>query len=185
MAVLNIPNKNIKMTDTTEISKFLSQYSIWYRYFAEIEEIPQDASDEEVLQIFATPITELKKQGGYTTADVINITPDIESLQVMLDKFNKEHWHDEDEVRFIVEGRGLFHINPGNNDEVFSIEMTKGDMINVPRGTYHWFDLCKEQRVRAIRLFQQKSGWTPHYTNSQEDQKFQPLCFGPEYIANN
>ena len=63
--------------------------------------------------------------------------------------------------------------------------MVKGDMINVPRGTYHWFDLCKEQRVRAIRLFQQKAGWTPHYTDSQEDQKFQPLCFGPEYIANN
>ena len=30
----------------------------------------------------------------------------------MLAKFSTEHWHDEDEVRFIVRGRGLFHIHP-------------------------------------------------------------------------
>ena len=57
-----------------------------------------------------------------------------------------------------------------------------GDLIRVPRGTHHWFDLCGEKRIRAIRLFQDKSGWTPHYTESGVDAKFQPLCFGPSYI---
>ena len=65
---------------------------------------------------------------------------------------------------------------------LFSIEVAEGDMINVPRGTHHWFDLCKDRRIRAIRLFQDPAGWTPNYTGSGEDAKYQPLCFGPGYL---
>jgi hypothetical protein len=99
----------------------------------------------------------------------------------MLNKFSSEHWHDEDEVRFIVEGRGLFHIHP-QDGAVFAIEVEAGDLIRVPRGTHHWFDLCADRRIRAIRLFQDASGWTPHYTQSGVDRNFQPVCFGPSYF---
>jgi len=102
----------------------------------------------------------------------------------MLNKFNKEHWHDEDEVRFIVKGHGLFHIAPEGGD-VVSIEMEAGDMIRVPRGTKHWFNLCGDKTVRAIRLFQDVSGWTPQYTDSGVDAGYQPLCFGVNYISTN
>jgi 1,2-dihydroxy-3-keto-5-methylthiopentene dioxygenase len=86
-------------------------------------------------------------------------------------------------VRFVVHGRGLFHIHPPG-DRVFSIEVAKGDMIRVPRGTHHWFDLCEDRTIRAIRLFQDQSGWTPHYTGSGVDARFQPLCFGPRYLPH-
>ena len=99
----------------------------------------------------------------------------------MLQKFKTEHWHDEDEVRFIIEGRGVFHIHPPNGP-VFAIEVEAGDLIRVPRGTHHWFDLCQERRIRAIRLFQDPSGWTPHYTGSGVDAGFQPMCFGRSYL---
>jgi 1,2-dihydroxy-3-keto-5-methylthiopentene dioxygenase len=55
-------------------------------------------------------------------------------------------------------------------------------LIRVPRGTWHWFDLCGDRDIRAIRLFQDKSGWTPHYTESGADRGYQPLCMGPAYI---
>jgi 1,2-dihydroxy-3-keto-5-methylthiopentene dioxygenase len=55
-------------------------------------------------------------------------------------------------------------------------------MINVPRGTWHWFDLCEDSNIRCIRLFQESSGWTPRYTGSGEDARHEPLCFGPSYI---
>ena len=87
------------------------------------------------------------------TADVIDVFPDTPNLDAMLTKFSSEHWHDEDEVRFIVEGRGLFHIHP-TDGPVFAIEVEAGDLIRVPRGTHHWFDLCGDRRIRAIRLFQ-------------------------------
>ena len=117
------------------------------------------------------------------TADVIDVRPETPDLDTMLARFNKEHWHDEDEVRFILEGRGLFHIHPANGT-VFAIEVESGDLIRVPRGTRHWFDLCGERRIRAIRLFQATAGWTPQYTDSGVDRNFQPLCFGPAYVPS-
>jgi 1,2-dihydroxy-3-keto-5-methylthiopentene dioxygenase len=99
----------------------------------------------------------------------------------MLLKFSSEHWHDEDEVRFIVEGRGLFHVHLFAGP-VFALEVEAGDLIRVPKGTHHWFDLCGDRRIRAIRLFQDPSGWTPHYTKSGVDSRFQPVCFGPSYL---
>ena len=46
----------------------------------------------------------------------------------------------------------------------------------MPRGTHHWFDLCGERRIRAIRLFQDVSGWTPHYTASGLDAGSSPCA---------
>ena len=123
-----------------------------------------------------------RRSGGYVTADVIDVRPETPNLDAMLAKFNREHWHDEDEVRFIVEGRGVFHIHPPGK-AVFAIEVEAGDLIRVPRGTHHWFDLCADRRIRAIRLFQDQSGWTPHYTETGVDAGFQPVCFGPSYVS--
>lgn len=181
MAVVTVRETQETITDPQEISKFLEQFGIWYRRFEGSDNLLADATAEEILEAYDAPIQKLMNEGGYVTADVINITSEIPGLQEMLDKFNKEHWHSEDEVRFIVHGRGLFHINP-DDGPLFSIEVVKGDMINVPHGTYHWFDLCEDRTIRAIRLFQEKAGWTPHYTDSAADQRFQPLCFGPSYV---
>jgi 1,2-dihydroxy-3-keto-5-methylthiopentene dioxygenase len=96
----------------------------------------------------------------------------------MLQRFSSEHWHDEDEVRFVLEGRGVFHVRP-KDGPVVAIEVGPGDLIRVPRGTWHWFDLCAERRIRAIRLFQDPSGWTPRYTGSGAEHGHAPLCLGP------
>jgi 1,2-dihydroxy-3-keto-5-methylthiopentene dioxygenase len=116
------------------------------------------------------------------TADVIDVHPQTPGLEAMLTKFKSEHWHDEDEVRFIIEGRGLFHIHP-KDSPVIAIQVEAGDLIRVPRGTLHWFNLCGEQRIRAIRLFQDPAGWTPTYTDSGVDARYQPLCLGPAYFV--
>jgi 1,2-dihydroxy-3-keto-5-methylthiopentene dioxygenase len=182
MATLTIRQENRTLTEADAISRFLGQFGIWYRRSDLGDELGDAAGHEEILAAYEEPIRELEAEGGYVTADVIDITPETPNLEVMLARFDKEHWHDEDEVRFIVAGRGLFHIHPAGGP-VFSLEIEAGDMINVPRGTHHWFDLCDERRIRAIRLFQDTSGWTPHYTGSGEETKHQPLCFGPAYIG--
>ena len=74
-----------------------------------------------------------------------------------------------------------FHIRP-REGEVFRIEVGAGDMINVPAGTWHWFHLCDESRIRCIRLFADPSGWAPHYTDSGVDRQHDPVCFGPSYL---
>ncbi len=181
MAVVDIPNKNLRFTDSGEVGQYLGSIGIDYERWDNISEIGPDATDDEILAFYSEEIEVLKAKGGYVTADVINIVPTTPNLDAMLDKFNKEHWHDEDEVRFIVKGHGLFHIAPESGD-VISVEMEAGDLIRVPRGTRHWFNLCGDRTVRAIRLFQDMSGWTPHYTNSGVDTGFQPLCFGVSHL---
>jgi len=181
MAAIKIPAEQVTLTDQRDVTTFLAVRGIDYERWTPSRELGPDASAEDVLAAYAYQIEALKARGGYVTADVIDVKADTPNLDMMLAKFNREHWHDEDEVRFIIEGRGLFHINAGG--DVFVLEVTKGDLIRVPRGTHHWFDLCAEKRIRAIRLFQDPSGWTPHYTDSGVDRGFQPICFGPSYIA--
>lgn len=184
MAIVNVTNKEMRLTDVSEITKYLFAIGIDYERWENLKQVSADATDQEILDGYADEIESLKQKGGYVTADVINIVPTTPGLEAMLDKFNKEHWHDEDEVRFIVKGHGLFHIAPEGGD-VVSIEMEAGDMIRVPRGTKHWFNLCGDKTVRAIRLFQDISGWTPHYTDSGVDAGYQPLCFGVNYISTS
>lgn len=171
MAIVSIPDKNLTLTETEEITDYLASINIEYERLESQPRISPDASADEILAAYAPEIEELKRKGGYVTADVLDIKPEIPNLETMLDKFRPEHWHDEDEVRFIVKGCGIFHIAPENGD-VTAIKMTAGDLIRVPRGTRHWFDLDENRTVRAIRLFQDVSGWTPHYTESGMERNY-------------
>jgi 1,2-dihydroxy-3-keto-5-methylthiopentene dioxygenase len=183
MAIVRVPSENVVLQQPDAIGSFLSRYAIDYAQWTPNAPVAADAPPDAVLAAYAREVNALKESGGYVTADVIDVRAETPNLDAMLAKFNREHWHDEDEVRFIVEGRGVFHVHPAGGP-VFAIEVEAGDLIRVPRGTHHWFDLCAERRIRAIRLFQDPSGWTPHYTGSGVDQGFEPLCFGPVYLPS-
>jgi 1,2-dihydroxy-3-keto-5-methylthiopentene dioxygenase len=184
MATVDVPRKNLRLTDPNAISEYLRGIGIDYERWENLKSVAVDATDQEILEAYSEQIEQLKEKGGYVTADVINIVPTTPGLDGMLAKFNREHWHDEDEVRFIVKGRGLFHIAPTDGD-VVSIEMDAGDLIRVPRGMRHWFNLCGDRTVRAIRLFQDVSGWTPHYTDSGVEAGYEPVCFGKNYLPGS
>ncbi len=181
MAVVRIPQENRTVEQPEQVRNYLATIGIEYERWPSDGKLPPNASAEEILNAYGEQIGRLKARGGYVTADVIDVNPETPNLDAMLAKFSIEHWHDEDEVRYIVAGRGLFHIHP-KTGPVIAIEVKAGDMIRVPRGTLHWFDLCGDKKIRAIRLFQDTSGWTPHYTQSNMDKKYEPICLGPRYI---
>ena len=181
MAIVNIPDENRVLRDSEEIARYLSRLGITYERWDTSRNVATDAPADAVLAAYAEEIEALKARGGYVTADVIDVNPQTPGLDAMLTRFKSEHWHDEDEVRFIIAGRGLFHIHPSEG-AVVAIEVEAGDLISVPRGTHHWFNLCSDRTIRAIRLFQDPAGWTPHYTESGADAGYQPLCLGPAYI---
>ena len=181
MAIVNIPDENRTLHDSQEIAAYLSRLGISYEQWDTSRGVAADAPAEAILAAYATEVESLKAHGGYVTADVIDVSPQTPGLDAMLTRFKSEHWHDEDEVRFIIAGRGLFHIHP-TGGPVVAIEVEAGDLISVPRGTHHWFNLCSDRRIRAIRLFQDPAGWTPHYTESGKDAGYQPLCLGPAHV---
>ncbi len=181
VAVLRIPDEERSIRVQDEVRDYLAGIGIEYERWESPADLPSDATAEEILSAYGAQIEELKRRGGYVAADVIDVNPDTPGLDAMLSRFNIEHRHDEDEVRYIIAGRGLFHIHSPQGP-VVAIEVEAGDLIRVPRGTLHWFDLCGDRRIRAIRLFQDKSGWTPHYTGSGVDRNYEPVCWGPRYI---
>ena len=180
MAVLRFLETDQKFENEAAIHSELAAVGIDYERWS-LDRVGADASAEDVLSAYEDEIDEMKRRGGYVTADVIDVNPATPNLDSMLAKFDKEHTHSEDEVRFILAGRGIFFLNILGR--VISVEVGPGDMLRVPRGTTHWFTLCEERRIRAIRWFQQSAGWTPHYTGSGVDRDYQPLCFGPAYLG--
>ncbi len=171
MAVVTIFNEDKTITSAEEIASALANYNIDYERWTPAHPVGDDAPPDEILNAYSREIEDLKRRGGYVTADVIDVSPATPGLDEMLAKFKREHWHDEDEVRFIIAGRGRFHIHATGGD-VLAIEVEAGDLIRVPRGTLHWFNLCSDRRIRTIRLFQDTAGWTPHYTESRVDENF-------------
>jgi 1,2-dihydroxy-3-keto-5-methylthiopentene dioxygenase len=182
MAVVTIVNEDKKITNPDEIASTLAAHGIDYERWTPAHAIADNAPSDEILGAYAREIDELKQRGGYVTADVIDVNANTPGLDEMLARFNREHWHDEDEVRFIIAGRGLFHIHSASG-AVLAIEVEAGDLIRVPRGTLHWFNLCSDRRIRTIRLFQDTAGWTPHYTDSRVDENFMPVCFGASHLS--
>jgi len=189
MAIVTVPAAARRITDPAEITEFLAANGIRYDRWPLEDRVDPAAPADTILAAYAPEIDELKRQGGFVTADVVDIYPDTPNLEAMLARFSKEHTHTEDEVRFVLQGRGVFHINPDTTNTgakpVFAIEVWAGDLISVPLGTRHWFDLCGDRRIRAIRLFQDTSGWTPHYQADGVHAGYEPLCLGPAWVAGS
>lgn len=182
MATITVSDTGRRIDDAEQIEQFLAPFGIWYENWDVEGRLKSESSTEDILSEYAPEIERLKQRGGFVTADVINVSPDTPKLDEMLAKFDKEHTHSEDEVRFTVEGRGVFWIHP-DDGPVFSIEVTSGDLINVPAGTKHWFHLCDDRHIRCIRLFEDASGWTPHYMDRGVHAGHPPICWGGNYVA--
>ncbi|MEM6957917.1 MAG: cupin domain-containing protein [Myxococcota bacterium] len=107
-------------------------------------------------------IDELRKAHGYIQQDEVALRPDTPGLDEALKKFDDEHLHDEDEVRFVLDGAGVFDIRHPD-DRWMRVVVERGDLIVVPKGRYHRFELTDDKTIHCVRLFQDKSGWVPKY----------------------
>ncbi len=135
------------------------------------QKVLSDAEKEELLKSVDNRFDELKRDKGYTTRDMIVIHEDIPGLPDMLAKFDKIHYHTDDEVRYILAGRGYFgFVEPSG--EQFLFEISAGDYINVPANTEHWFEMKDSKRIKAVRYFIDSSGWTPVYTEREMAEAF-------------
>ncbi len=112
-------------------------------------------------------------ENGFQSVDVVSLQPDHPDKAVFRQKFLNEHTHSEYEVRFFVDGQGMFYLHL--NDQVYTVLCEKGDLISVPAGTTHWFDMGPNPRFKAIRLFTNPDGWVGHFTGSDIAERFPRL----------
>lgn len=172
MAVLSIPDQQFSTANPAEIKVFLNQRGVFFDQWVADKQLRSEATQEEVLDAYASALQPYMDKNGYKIADVINIYPGIENYGAIRAKFLSEHIHTEDEVRFFVEGEGLFWFNLPEHP-VFNVLCQAGDLISVPKGAKHWFDAGEtDPNVKAIRIFIDMEGWVPHYTGSEIEQQY-------------
>lgn len=111
---------------------------------------------------YRSAVDSLKSERGYIEEDIVELAPSTPNLDAICAKFVDEHHHDEDEVRFVLEGEGIFDIR-SNDDRWMRVVVERGDLIVVPAGRHHRFLLTDSKHIRCVRLFRDRSGWVPHY----------------------
>ena len=178
MAADNAADVRVRTTDPTEIGAELAQHGIAYSHWAVLADAANTDSDT-LLAHYAPQIGELNAAGRYEHIDVARIHPDDDNPEWPATaagaraKFLDEHRHAEDEVRFFAAGRGCFYLHVG--DAVLATVCEAGDLLSVPAGTLHWFDMGTTPDFIAIRFFEEADGWVGDFTGDKISAGFPTL----------
>ena len=148
------------VTDDQEIQTHMQQCGIPYERWG--VRTQAGARDEDILDLFQDEVNHLKAKRGYVTADLVALSPATPNLEDLLAKFDKEHHHLEDEVRFTVEGEGVFEIE-ADDGAWLKFTAEPGDLIVIPAHRRHLFYLTEKKTIRCIRLFKTQEGWSAIY----------------------
>jgi 1,2-dihydroxy-3-keto-5-methylthiopentene dioxygenase len=135
--------------------------------------------DAQIVQAYAREIERARTAHGYRSQDVVRMQRGPEErdeqayqqrVQTARSKFLAEHVHAEDEVRCFAQGSGLFSLRL--SEHVFQVFCEAGDMLSVPAGTRHWFDMGSVPSFCALRLFGSPEGWVARYTGDAIAQAY-------------
>ncbi|MCE5233953.1 MAG: acireductone dioxygenase [Mizugakiibacter sp.] len=153
-----------------EIVRELAAAGVRFERWQTSKPITPGASPDAVIAAYRGDIDRLMAEEGYRAADVVSLHANHPDKEALRRKFLEEHTHAEDEVRFFVAGSGLFSLHLG--DRVYEILCTQGDLIGVPGGTRHWFDMGPAPHFVAIRLFTNPAGWVANFTGDPIAARF-------------
>jgi 1,2-dihydroxy-3-keto-5-methylthiopentene dioxygenase len=159
-----------EFSEFDEISRRMRLAGIQFERWVADQELPGNASQEEILKAYEGPVSKLMRDRGFVTADVISVQPDTPNTPELRKKFLNEHTHGEDEARFFVDGSGLFYIHTGG--KVYGLLCERGDFIDIPPRTKHWFDMGPRPLLKCIRTFTTPEGWVADFTGSDIASRF-------------
>jgi len=174
----NCADSGALYTDFTAIQKQLVTIGVNFEQWTSECLLPVDADQSSVLAAYATSIERLKRQCNFQSVDVMKLNPDHPEKTTFRQRFLAEHRHDDFEVRFFVEGRGLFYLHA--EGRVYAVLCEQGDLISVPANTAHWFDMGENPKFTCIRLFTTADGWVANFTGSDIAKTFPTF---DQYVA--
>lgn len=139
------------------------------------KELGDTTDSEEILAAYNSHVQRFRDD-GFDTVDVVRLAPDpndpqwSEKALAARSKFLDEHTHSDDEVRFFVSGKGAFYLRI--NGQVLAVVCEAGDLLFVPAGTTHWFDMGRNPQFTAIRFFRIPEGWVGNFTGNDISTRF-------------
>ena len=162
-------------SDFDVIQKELAAIGVPMERWSANEKLAPDADQATVLKAYEKSVAALNAKYGFQSVDVMGIHPAHEMAATARGKFLAEHTHDDFEIRFFVDGAGVFYIR--KNGKVYQTLCTAGDLLELPAHTTHWFDMGPKPFFKAIRFFTKPDGWVGHFTGDEIGKKF------PEYAG--
>jgi 1,2-dihydroxy-3-keto-5-methylthiopentene dioxygenase len=174
----NQPQLGETITDFSVIQSRLNDLGVQFERWVANAECPPDADQDTILDAYRDSIDRLKQQYAFQSVDVISLRPDHPEKISFRQKFLAEHIHADFEIRFFIEGRGLFFLHI--DDKVYAVLCEQGDLISVPANTTHWFDMGEDPQFKCIRLFTTPDGWVADFTGSNISTLFPTL---DQYVA--
>lgn len=172
------PQSGTTTQDFAAISRQLKALGVQFERWQAEREFGADAEPQDVIDAYQVSIDKLKQLYGFQSVDVISMTADHPNKLQLRQKFLAEHIHSDFEVRFFVEGCGLFFLHVA--DQVHAVLCEQGDLISVPANTTHWFDMGENPNFKCIRLFTTEDGWVADFTGDKIAESFPTL---DQYLA--
>ncbi|MDH6538092.1 acireductone dioxygenase [Streptomyces lavendulae] len=165
-----------RTSDPAEIASALAPIGVRYEQWPVRDDVRAGAPADIVFEAYREQIDRLNAEEDFSTVDVVSLHPTdspdwAETAKAAREKFLREHTHDDDdEVRFFVSGSGIFYLHVAG--EIHAVYCEKGDLLGVPRGTTHWFDMGTTPSFTAIRFFHEEDGWIGNFTGSEIASRF-------------
>ncbi|HJD79037.1 MAG TPA: cupin [Corynebacterium pollutisoli] len=165
----------LRTAQPEEIAAELNTLGVRYEQWP-TQELADDADQEAVLAAYADEVARISAEENFVTVDVARLRntgqPDFaETARAAREKFLDEHTHADDEVRFFVEGSGTFYLHI--DDTVYAVVCERGDLLSVPEGSTHWFDMgVADPQFCAIRFFHDGEGWVGDFTGEKISARF-------------
>jgi 1,2-dihydroxy-3-keto-5-methylthiopentene dioxygenase len=177
MSTLAIYDEKGTVKETTSdyptISEHLGSLGVRFERWQANKPLSADADQDEVLAAYKGSVEKLNREYGFKSVDVVAIRPNHPMKDEVRSKFLAEHIHEDFEVRFFVDGSGLFYLHVG--EQVYVVLCEQGDLISVPANTLHWFDMGANPDFKCIRLFVVPDGWVAKFSGSDLAQRFPTL----------
>lgn len=164
--------------DHAAIAEQLAGIDVQFERWSAACELADDADQAAVIAAYQASIDRLMRQYGFQSVDVVSLQADHPQKAEFRGKFLAEHIHDDFEVRFFVDGKGLFYLHVGG--KVYAVLCERGDLISVPANTTHWFDMGENPHFKCIRLFTTQDGWVASFTGSDIAKAFPTF---DQYVA--
>jgi len=159
--------------DEARIATALARIDVRFERWAAQRPLDSRDSDEDVLAAYQVEIQRLERAHAFRSVDVLRCLPDHPQRDELRAKFLAEHTHDDDEVRFFVEGAAMFYLHA--DARVHMVLCERNDLISVPAGMRHWFDMGPQPDFTVIRLFTTPEGWVARFTGDPIAARFPPF----------
>jgi 1,2-dihydroxy-3-keto-5-methylthiopentene dioxygenase len=153
------------LSDFSCIASTLSDLGIRFERWPIVEDLDLDADADTLLYAYRHPVDLLSRRYNFRLIDLVD-----SSSQPGDQALRDAHIHSDFEILFFLDGDGLFYFHV--DEKVYMVMCEKGDLISLPSGTVHWFDMGNNPRFKCIRFYTDENGLNCEATGSAIANRF-------------